>query len=451
MIKFRCPHCNQKLGVPDEYASRRVRCSKCSEPLTVPAQQAAPTEQPAKPQMKFRCPNCNQKLSVPTEYTGRRVRCSKCSQPATVPVAQPQPVPQPPAAQDDFTPNMWDDLQLQEPDPEPVAVNPNLEHDSEQSQFKDEDDYLRTRLAGRPLSRRPKPKKTKTIFVMKIIFIITISAITATGLWLAYSIFDKSNSKEIEAFADDFIVAISDGDIDAVSEFLSPQNTLSDAQIDEMIQSMMDVKILYIDSMRLYGIANEEASGYIYSCEVEAEQSNRIFLLSILQQSQEILLVNATVSDKSAEDLFAFGNNEFSAMTTELNEIVYGGTDILLSKITSVFITAMVLLLIVGLITTASMWIVYTSAGESGWAIFIPVYNLWVLARIADKPEWFGLLAAMAGMIPAIGNIISFVMQMIISIGVAQVNDKNFLFGIGLCVLPFIFYPLLALSVLSYD
>ena len=73
------------------------------------------------------------------------------------------------------------------------------------------------------------------------------------------------------------------------------------------------------------------------------------------------------------------------------------------------------------------------------------------MARIADKPEWFGLLAAMAGMIPAIGNIISFVMQMIISIGVAQVNDKNFLFGIGLCVLPFIFYPLLALSILSYD
>lgn len=37
MIKFRCPHCDQKLGVPDEYANRRIRCSKCNEPSRVPA------------------------------------------------------------------------------------------------------------------------------------------------------------------------------------------------------------------------------------------------------------------------------------------------------------------------------------------------------------------------------------------------------------------------------
>ncbi|MHC4386284.1 MAG: zinc ribbon domain-containing protein [Planctomycetota bacterium] len=37
MIKFRCPHCNQKMGVPDDYANRRIRCSKCNEPSRVPA------------------------------------------------------------------------------------------------------------------------------------------------------------------------------------------------------------------------------------------------------------------------------------------------------------------------------------------------------------------------------------------------------------------------------
>ncbi len=41
MIKFRCPHCDQKLGVPDEYANRRIRCNKCNEPSRVPS--------PAKP------------------------------------------------------------------------------------------------------------------------------------------------------------------------------------------------------------------------------------------------------------------------------------------------------------------------------------------------------------------------------------------------------------------
>lgn len=37
MIKYYCPHCSQKLGVPDNYAGHRVRCSKCSEPSVVPA------------------------------------------------------------------------------------------------------------------------------------------------------------------------------------------------------------------------------------------------------------------------------------------------------------------------------------------------------------------------------------------------------------------------------
>ena len=36
MIKFRCSHCSQKLGVPDEYAGRRVKCNKCGQPATVP-------------------------------------------------------------------------------------------------------------------------------------------------------------------------------------------------------------------------------------------------------------------------------------------------------------------------------------------------------------------------------------------------------------------------------
>jgi hypothetical protein len=36
MIKYRCPNCQQKLGVPDEYEGRRIRCSKCAQPSVVP-------------------------------------------------------------------------------------------------------------------------------------------------------------------------------------------------------------------------------------------------------------------------------------------------------------------------------------------------------------------------------------------------------------------------------
>lgn len=36
MIKYVCPSCHQKLGVPDNYAGHRVRCNKCSVPSIVP-------------------------------------------------------------------------------------------------------------------------------------------------------------------------------------------------------------------------------------------------------------------------------------------------------------------------------------------------------------------------------------------------------------------------------
>jgi len=46
MIKFHCSSCRKKLGVPDEYAGRRVRCPKCEEPSVVPKMEATSTAGP---------------------------------------------------------------------------------------------------------------------------------------------------------------------------------------------------------------------------------------------------------------------------------------------------------------------------------------------------------------------------------------------------------------------
>ena len=48
MIKFRCSSCQQKLGVPDEYAGRRVKCNKCGQPAIV-AHPVVLEEVPPKP------------------------------------------------------------------------------------------------------------------------------------------------------------------------------------------------------------------------------------------------------------------------------------------------------------------------------------------------------------------------------------------------------------------
>ena len=36
MLKFRCAQCNQKIGVPEEYAGKRVRCPRCKNAAEVP-------------------------------------------------------------------------------------------------------------------------------------------------------------------------------------------------------------------------------------------------------------------------------------------------------------------------------------------------------------------------------------------------------------------------------
>jgi len=44
MIKFHCEHCDKKLGVPEDYAGKRVRCTHCHQPISVPHLPAAEPE-----------------------------------------------------------------------------------------------------------------------------------------------------------------------------------------------------------------------------------------------------------------------------------------------------------------------------------------------------------------------------------------------------------------------
>jgi ribosomal protein S27E len=89
MIKFRCPHCDQKIGLAQQYAGKQVRCAKCKKALTVP-QASTEAEQPDKAVIRFSCSNCPQKLKVSINHAGRKVRCPKCGAALVVPQAQEQ-------------------------------------------------------------------------------------------------------------------------------------------------------------------------------------------------------------------------------------------------------------------------------------------------------------------------------------------------------------------------
>ena len=100
------------------------------------------------------------------------------------------------------------------------------------------------------------------------------------------------------------------------------------------------------------------------------------------------------------------------------------------STTTSLVILAIVVLLI------AAMWKVFERAGEHGWAVLVPIYNLVVLCRVAGVSGWWVL----AAFLPFLNIIFVFVT----SIGVAQRFGKGSGYGFGLALLPFIFWPMLA-------
>jgi len=94
-----------------------------------------------------------------------------------------------------------------------------------------------------------------------------------------------------------------------------------------------------------------------------------------------------------------------------------------------------VTLAIVGLII-ASFWIVFTKADQPGWAVIVPIYNVIILLKIANKPLWWILLL----LIP----LVNIAIGILVAIAVAKNFGKSAGFGIGLVFLPFIFYPVLA-------
>lgn len=95
------------------------------------------------------------------------------------------------------------------------------------------------------------------------------------------------------------------------------------------------------------------------------------------------------------------------------------------------------------LVTIGGMWKVFTKAGQPGWAVIIPIYNVYVMLEIAERPWWWLLLF----LIP----IVSLIPSLIVPADISKHFGKGTLFAIGLIFLPFIFYPILGFSDATYQ
>ena len=86
-------------------------------------------------------------------------------------------------------------------------------------------------------------------------------------------------------------------------------------------------------------------------------------------------------------------------------------------------------------VAVAGLWKVFQKAGKPGWAAIIPIYNLIVLLQITGKPIWWIILY----FIP----FVNLVVLVLVSLELAKRFGKGVGFGIGIALVPFIFYPVL--------
>jgi len=89
-----------------------------------------------------------------------------------------------------------------------------------------------------------------------------------------------------------------------------------------------------------------------------------------------------------------------------------------------------------------SLWKIFEKAGKPGWAGIVPIYNAIVLLEIVGRPIWWFVLL----LVPCVGIVVG----IILCIDLAKSFGKDAGYGIGLALLGFIFFPMLAFGDARY-
>jgi hypothetical protein len=87
-------------------------------------------------------------------------------------------------------------------------------------------------------------------------------------------------------------------------------------------------------------------------------------------------------------------------------------------------------------------WLTFSKAGEPGWAAIVPIYNVYVMIEIGGNEWWYLLLL----LVPVVNVFVTAK----ISIDLAKSFGRGVLFGLGLWLLPFVFFPVLGFGDARY-
>jgi hypothetical protein len=480
MIKLKCNNCNHQIGVPEKYAGKRVRCPKCKAPIRVPESVGKTgTQEPEL--IKFRCPSCNQKIGIAPDYAGKRVRCAKCKNPLIVPQTSSQSgrltvkdetkVLRAGQEQHSADKGIWDDLggldelRLAEANAPERQMEPNgVNYESGDSELSAYTDRLPQSgaYAEREInSGRPRKKRALIFIGAACVLVLLLAGIV---IWSARSDLGSIESEmedefyDVQKFAEDYIFLLNKGEIDKAKALLSPELKVNIEKSDfEKLtkhlsrSNMAELKCWAKSLME----KNTEGRQFCLYYEFRYEGQKQRILLLVSEIDKEFAVTGIAAREPFGEAL-SVGRHSFA----ELRDMALSPTATKIQSIfTRFFCGFAVLMVVVCLVQAIALWNVYEKAGEPGWAILVPFYNMWVLAEVGGKPGWLGLLMIFSGFIPVIGPLAGLVLSLVISIGVAKVVlslvisigvakafNRSVGFGVGLTLVPFVFYPILAFT-----
>ena len=451
MIRFKCSSCGLEKNVSAKYSGKSVRCPVCKAITKVPEEETRLIEGEEEI-IKFRCPSCNQKIGVPKDYAGRRVRCMKCKNPLEVPPAAGAVKVEAEANADDGLQTSGDDFlgdrsgmeallsmeaggEVVEMQKEEAPIDTEAEEETRDATGKS------TAPRARTIQKKRNPLLIVAAAVAGVLFILLVG-------W--YFFRDSGGEEKVvsydeaKAFTEEYIYLLRDERVDEAQQLLSLElQSNFESSKNQLTKLSKIIGTDEISELHCELVHFEEGSGIKYY----------YLLYKIIRVKKRRSIILHVAQDEFEMKVSGIAIDNFYGKTAWLGSDFGKLSDIILSSeaykklgmpMWPLFIFWGFGLLAILLLCV--MWSVYERAGQPGWAALVPIYNMYVLAEIGDRPGWMGVLACFIYLVPIVGPIASVCLSIYISIGVARTFDRGILFGLGLSFLPLVFYPILAFT-----
>jgi hypothetical protein len=490
VISFECDDCRTKLRVDVKHAGKRVKCSQCSSIVNIPNKPSArlvfcicagckanfnssdsdraktiecpkcqkPVAVPGKDQItsdnttvRFTCGKCSKAYCVPAKYAGKKFPCVKCKTACSI---SKLPEPEEEAGPIDTNSFDWDNVDDRSAGP---SVPKTDKKEESQEQTDPTDDSFHDPLAfnanehlnkKQDVSEKASTKKLLIIGGCVAGFYIMI----LLGFLLVMAQTPPDKSRDAMFFSSHLVHLANQGTLGMPLDISKTMNMDTNfvEVMDHIENGLPEKDLQVIGALAIGKIIKKEptieyttdafgALGYIVKCKIKSGFGiEREAFVAIVESRDSFRYIQIIVNDTSGNQLASTGDKTIDELKEELDAIAWRYSWLSTSGLAYLFLVTTS----VWLVNVISYWRVLEMAGQPGWAVLIPVYQFVALAKAGDKNALIGVALALTWFIPIIG----LALLLYITIGVAKTYNRGIPFGVGMGLLPAIFFPVLAFS-----